>query len=53
MMQNDEIRTRPGGSSLFKINEDVMPQVIIADESDRDSGRAAVRMPGDRSVASA
>ena len=30
--------------SLFKINEDVMPQVIIADESDRDSGRAAVRV---------
>ena len=30
--------------SLFKINEDVMPQVIIADESDRDSGLAAVRV---------
>ena len=30
--------------SLFKKNEDVMPQVIIADESDRDSGKAAVRV---------
>lgn len=30
--------------SLFKKSEDVVPQVIIADESDRDSGKAAVRV---------
>ena len=30
--------------SLFKKSEDVMPQVIIADESNRDTGRAAVRV---------